>query len=483
MSIYDEAYKKRIPLLAATVGHAISPQLGLKVTLRQLINPKDYAQVWLAFAVLTGRLPTEELVIETARRAQFDSDYFANAIVAHTTPESAKWPITIESDRPLVELADTIANPVMSGIQRVVRESAKRWIADHPEARFIAWGGDWEAIRDLSQRELEQVRAGASPAQRPQKPTDFTVVVPWHTQYLLPEISGESQRADRLRAAARFGAIRGTAIGYDMVPVSAVEYISPGLGDLFARYYTVLRYFTRIATISGAAATEFLGWREMLSGAGFSGPDIKPILLPVVAQAVTADELEAARKELLVGDLPMILVVGSHEPRKNHAAIIDAAEELWREGLEFSLTFIGAHSWGNQLFEQRLEELLAAGRPIKVIHRAADSLLWAAYRLARFSVFTSFNEGFGLPVAESLAVGVPVLTTNYGSTKEIADGGGALLVDPRNSDEIVAGMRALLTDDDLLARLETEALSRENPTWDDYAAQTWDYLISEPDLS
>ena len=477
MSEYSKAYEKRLKLLAVALKRGIPNTKELAPALKQLINPKNFEEVWLAFAILTGKLPTEDLVIETARRAQFEPDFLAETIEKETTPESARWDVSVEQERPIVELADTVANPVMSGIQRVVRESAKRWIAEHPEARFIAWGGDWDAMRDLSDTELERVRTGATPKERPGKPTEFTVVVPWHTRYILPEISGEARRADRLRAAARFGAITGSAIGYDMVPVSAVEYISAGLGDLFARYYTVLRSFDKIATISGAAATEFKGWREMISGAGYAGPDIRPILLPVEAAEVSLDDIAAAREELVVDDLPMVLVVGSHEPRKNHAAIIDAAEVLWREGLKFSLTFIGAHSWGNKLFEDRLEELLKAGRPIKVIHRAADSLLWAAYRLARFSVFTSFNEGFGLPVAESLAVGTPVLTSNYGSTKEIADPGGALLVDPRNSDEIVTEMRRLLTDDDLLAHLQSEAAVRENPTWDDYATQVWNYLV------
>ena len=508
-----QAIANRLPILAAALGKT-TPATELNNALAHLINPKDFGEVWLAFAVLTGKLPTEELVIETARRAQFEPQVLAEALIAATTPESARWKIAVESQRPIVELADTIQNPVMSGIQRVVRESAKRWAIDHPEARFVAWGGDWDAMRDLDSAEIARVKSGTKPAERPPKPIEFSVVVPWRTKYLLPEISGEARRADRLRAAARFGAIDASAIGYDMVPVSAVEYISAGLGDLFARYYTVLRYFKRIATISGAAATEFQGWREMISGAGFAGPDIHPILLPVEAAEVTEAELGKAKQEFLMPaafttaessknaagqnasptlqnhnlenpqqSLPMVLVVGSHEPRKNHAAIIDAAEVLWREGLQFSLTFIGAHSWGNQLFEQRLAELLAAGRPIKVIHQAPDELLWAAYRLARISVFTSFNEGFGLPVAESLAVGTPVITSNYGSTKEIAADGGALLADPRNDDEIVAAMRELLTDDVLYQQLQAEARARMNPTWDDYAKQVWDYLLGDTLIS
>src|SRR5205085_1195336 len=101
--------------------------------------------------------------------------------------------------------------------------------------------------------------------------------------------------------------------------------------------------------------------------------------------------------------------------------------------------------------------LRAAHRPVEAISAATDALLFGGYRVARFTVFPSINEGFGLPVAESLACGTPVITSNFGSTREIAEGGdaggGALLVDPRDDDSLTGAMRSLLTDDALLHRL------------------------------
>ena len=102
----------------------------------------------------------------------------------------------------------------------------------------------------------------------------------------------------------------------------------------------------------------------------------------------------------------------------------------------------------------------------------------ASSREARFTVFPSINEGYGLPVAESLACGTPVVTSDYGTMKEIADaGGGALLVDPRDDHSIADGMRRLLTDDTLLAELTAQATSRTPRTWDQYAEETWALLV------
>jgi len=174
----------------------------------------------------------------------------------------------------------------------------------------------------------------------------------------------------------------------------------------------------------------------------------------------------------------LVLVVGSHEPRKNHLAVLHAAELLWREGHRFSLTFIGGNSsWTGDTFGETLARLKSAGRPVEAISAATDDLLWGGYRTARFTVFPSLNEGFGLPVAESLACGTPVITSNFGSMKEIADaGGGALLVNPRDDHSLTNGIRTLLTNNELHRRLSQEASSRGVIMWDTYASETWERL-------
>ena len=128
-----------------------------------------------------------------------------------------------------------------------------------------------------------------------------------------------------------------------------------------------------------------------------------------------------------------------------------------------------------------IDRLQEAGRSLTLRMLATDEEVAAAYRAARFTVLTSLHEGYGLPVAESLGFGTPVITTNYGSTAQIGATGGALLVDPRDDDALVEAMRDLLTDDALLQRLRQETLGRPDRTWGDYAAELWDHLV-EPAL-
>jgi glycosyltransferase involved in cell wall biosynthesis len=261
------------------------------------------------------------------------------------------------------------------------------------------------------------------------------------------------------------------------VPMTSAETIRLGLPGDFVGHLAAIRNFDVVATISQAAGTEYLGWRSMLSAIGSRGPRIEPVQLPVEAAEPTPADVRSARARFLVGPLPLVLVVGSHEPRKNHLAVLHAAELLWREGVPFTLSFVGGNSWGSDAFRRRLAELQGAGRPVDSQANLPDALLWAAYRLARCTVFPSLNEGFGLPVAESLAVGTPAITSDFGSMLEIATDGGALTVDPHDDHAIAAAIRTLLVDDVVHDRLCAEALNRPVRTWDDYAAEVWGLLV------
>jgi glycosyltransferase involved in cell wall biosynthesis len=75
-------------------------------------------------------------------------------------------------------------------------------------------------------------------------------------------------------------------------------------------------------------------------------------------------------------------------------------------------------------------------------------------------------------------MGTPVITSNYGSMREIAEaGGGALLIDPRDDHDLAAAMRELLNDEATYARLCDQAAARHTRRWDQYAADLWSYFV------
>ena len=297
---------------------------------------------------------------------------------------------------------------------------------------------------------------------------------------VVPELAPEQDRNRRLLALGRHSGNRTGVIGFDCVPLTSAETTPEGFAPVFFGNLAAVREFDRVAAISDAAAREYDGWRRMLGAVGLTGPDVRAIALPEEAPDSTPADLERARERFLIGDLPLVLVVGSHEPRKNHLAVLHAAELCWRQGSRFSLAFVGGRAWASEAFETALTAAQTAGRPVESVTRLPDPLLWAAYRLARFTVFPSLNEGFGLPVAESLAAGTPVITSHYGSMREIGERGGAILIDPRVDEELATAMRLLLNDDARLGSLRAGARGRPKRSWDDYAAEVWQFLTAEP---
>lgn len=456
----------------ARTARPSTPTVPLHDALVGVVDPTDRAEVWLALAVLTGRLPEEDVVVEVARASEFDDGAsLVEAVVRHTTAESATWSVRVVTSSTVVDVAHTSATSLTTGIQRVARETTRRWLRDHA-CLPVSWTNDLEAMRELTAIELDRLKdARAAAEDLPAERT--TVVVPWRSTYLLPELAAEPARSARLRALARFSENRTGVVGFDCVPITSAETTQLGFSGVFAGNLSAVRSFDTVVTISEAARIEYAGWRAMLPAIGMTGPQVLSVPLPVEVPAASATEIAAAREQFLVGGLPLVLVVGSHEPRKNHLAVLHAAELLWREGLEFSLSFVGGNSWDSAPFQARLAEVQRNGRPIDAKSKLPDSLLWAAYRLARFTVFPSFNEGFGLPVAESLAVGTPAITSRFGSMREIAEDGGALMIDPHDDMAIAGAMRTLLVNDAALAELRVQATRRPARTWDEYAGEAW----------
>lgn len=487
------AWARRVHLVRTALGAApatptlIDRPAALGAVLGDVVDHCDRAHVWLTLAALTGRLPDRHAVVEVARASEFDAGASLWAAVAeHTTDESAGWDVRLASGEVLVDVAHTASTDLTTGIQRVARETTRRWLGSRT-CTPVSWSEGFDAMRELTPTELRRVLRGAVERRRadrgpitPRPPgeADPVVIVPWRATYVVPELAAEPPRSARLLAMAELSTNRTGVIGFDCVPITSAETTQLGFAGVFAGNLAAVRHFDRVAAISGAAATEYSGWRAMLSATGLSGPAVTSVPLPVEGALPTDDDTASARQRFVIGGLPLVLAIGSHEPRKNHLAVLHAAELLWREGQRFSLSFIGGNSWGSADFTRLLSELQRSGRPVDTASKLSDGQLWAAYRLARFTVFPSLNEGFGLPVAESLAAGTPAVTSDFGSMRELAAGGGALTVDPHDDHGLADGMRRLLVDDELHAELSRAARSRPVRGWDTYADELWDHLVA-----
>jgi glycosyltransferase involved in cell wall biosynthesis len=184
----------------------------------------------------------------------------------------------------------------------------------------------------------------------------------------------------------------------------------------------------------------------------------------------SADEIAVARQRLALPER-YALCVGSLEPRKNLSRLLAA----WKiaqprlNGLSLVLAGAKGHVFRDAGFDQPPQDVHLAGY-------LTDELLPAVYAGAEMFVYPSVYEGFGLPVLEAMASGVPVITSNVTALPEVA-GDSAMLVDPYNVESIAEAIERLAGDEELRIRLVQKGTSRAAAfSWDRTASQTWQVL-------
>jgi glycosyltransferase involved in cell wall biosynthesis len=165
----------------------------------------------------------------------------------------------------------------------------------------------------------------------------------------------------------------------------------------------------------------------------------------------------------------LILHTGAIQKRKNCTRLVRAFETLpppWR------MVFAGASGYAAEETFAAIAASPARDR-IEVRGYVSHEDLAQLYSEASIFAFPSLDEGFGIPILEAMAWGVPVLTSNRSSLPEVA-GDAALLVDPLDEDAIAAGLRRLSEDTSVRETLLRRGYQRAaNFTWNAAVEKTW----------
>jgi glycosyltransferase involved in cell wall biosynthesis len=152
-----------------------------------------------------------------------------------------------------------------------------------------------------------------------------------------------------------------------------------------------------------------------------------------------------------------ILFLGTLEPRKNVDGLLAAyADLVTRRPDAPPLRLAGVSVPGAEGWRETIARPPMVGR-VSYHGYVEDADRQAVYLGARLLVLPSFNEGFGLPVAEAMSLGVPVVTSNRGSLPEVS-GGAAILIEPENTCELSQAMERVLFDRGLARKMGEDGL-------------------------
>lgn len=144
-----------------------------------------------------------------------------------------------------------------------------------------------------------------------------------------------------------------------------------------------------------------------------------------------------------------LLTVGRLEPRKNHLTLLEAYAQLQPDAPP--LVIVGQRDFGYAPLFAAIHRHGLEAR-VRLIENASDADLPALMRNAQLFVYPAFAEGFGMPVLEALASGVPVITSNTTSLPEVA-GSAAILVSPVSVEDVTSALKRVLADAALRASL------------------------------
>lgn len=151
-----------------------------------------------------------------------------------------------------------------------------------------------------------------------------------------------------------------------------------------------------------------------------------------------------------------ILTVGRLEPRKNQLGLLEAYAGLGAHAP--LLLIVGQRDFRFQPLLDAIDAL-GLGSRVRLLENVSDAELPVVFRNALLFAYPAFAEGFGMPVLEALACGVPVITSNTTSMPEVA-GEAALLVDPHSTVALTTALRRLVDDAALRARLSAAGVAQ-----------------------
>lgn len=357
-----------------------------------------------------------------------------------------------------IDLTEFLTNPITTGIQRIAGEMC-RYLPPEAAIPIRLHSGRWvsfssELIAAIAGYFKSPTTAGVAEIRRLGAVNiGSSVTIPPQDIILVPEVLIEPQRLEFFRGISDRELQRYRFIVYDLLPMTHPEYFWSDWELQICEYYKILRRATCCGFIS--EDTREVYYRRLKRTNARGG-----VVLPLGSDSLGPRVDRPALQRSL-----NFTVVGTVEPRKNHAMILEAFVPLLRQIEGLSLSFIGKMGWVDPDLAHTIQALTSDENSGFQLHTAfGDSQIRTGIEQSRATIYVSTAEGYGLPPVESLWLGTPVIASLAIPSLKTLTSAGIHYVEPLNAGNLRQAVLAFL--DDAYANQRTEETVRLNlPTW------------------
>lgn len=253
------------------------------------------------------------------------------------------------------------------------------------------------------------------------------------------------------------GRVRKVVTIHDLAFLEHPEYAVPSLAEYLKKVVP-----ESVAAADAVAAVSYDSARTLMKH--FGTPREKLVIIPNGLRPhfrrITDPVLLGATANKFGLKHPLVLGVGTLEPRKNHMGLIKAFHQAQsdKKNRPAMLALAGGPGWLYDQTRQLVADLKLEKR-VRFLGKVSELELCILYSLADVFAFPSFFEGFGVPPIEAMACGAPVITSNTSSLPEVV-GDAALTIDPHKIDELAKAITCLIGDEQLREGLRQKGYKR-----------------------
>ena len=355
-----------------------------------------------------------------------------------------------------------------TGVQRVARQTSRALANSGVKVIASTWDGQKGAIAPLLPKELNHLSKWSGPEVEQWHewvPPNEAPVNSWLMSNEMPPTLGTGSNSELIEFA-KSRKLNTAVTFFDAIPAILPELYPPGTAELHYSYMKQLAEWDLVFPISVQSANDML---NLLPQSVSTKHNLIKKLIPIPLPAVFASTETLSYLPTSLNSRPFILVLSTFEKRKNHISLLRAAA-IAQQSLPFGIELILVGHALDKSILKLLQQYKKVFSKLRIVHDASDDQLRDLIDRADFTIFPSIEEGFGLPILESLSRGKPVICDNQRAIDEVASGGGCLQVDVLNVEQFAEAIVTLATDFDVYLSKCREIKNRSFRTWEEYVS-------------